>query len=793
MLNLEKYASFIVYRRKYVAFLTGLITIIAVIQALSLRIIIDPNIALPQTHPYVIGTNLVERVFGTNHLLVVGIAPAKGDIYQTAALETVQQFTTALGSIQGVKQNTLLSFSARQAKDIVSDADSLDIRPLMPEVPVTPATLARLREAVARNPIFQNVIVSADGNAAIVTAIVDQGTFGFLNTMTEVYRLVDTLKRPDLKFAVSGPPMYLGQLEKYTARMVYLFPLALLVVGLMHFEAFRTFQGFILPLVTAVLSMVWGLGIMGVFQVPMDAFNIIAPILILAVTAGHAVQLLKRYYDEYDQLIATGMLPRVANQAAVIASTVRVGPVMLASGSVAVASFFSLVTFDIVTIRNFGIFTGLGILSGLIIEMTFIPAIRSWLPPPKQAAERTSRGPWNWLVNVSVRANTGRGSRWILLGTTFVTVASIFCMSELSQENSTKSYFSRDLLFQQADEALNNWSGGTNTLYIAFEGERDDQIKQPAVLRLMAETEEFLNSYPGVGKTSSVVSVIRRLHQAMNNDDPAFDQVPDTSDLVSQYLLLYSMSGDGSELDRYVDYAYRTATITAYLKSDSSVYINGLIRHLDSFFVQKHTSSLQLHIYYGGSVPETAALSEVLVAGKIKNIIQMGIVVMLVSAIIFRSLLAGLIVLAPLLMTVLVNFGFMGLTGIPLNTPNSISSAIAIGIGADYAIYLLYRIPEELDRTGDWTAALAGALTTAGKAVLYVASAIAGGYSVLLLSFGYNVHIWFGILIVLSMVVSAVSALFVIPALIIELKPRFLCRNLAVAPGRGAETGRPEL
>ena len=68
---------------------------------------------------------------------------------------------------------------------------------------------------------------------------------------------------------------------------VVLFPIAVLVIGLLHYEAFRTRQGLVLPLVTALLSVVWGVGIMGLMKVPMDIFNSPTPILILAVAAGH--------------------------------------------------------------------------------------------------------------------------------------------------------------------------------------------------------------------------------------------------------------------------------------------------------------------------------------------------------------------------------------------------------------------------------------------------------------------------------------------------------------------------
>ena len=187
----------------------------------------------------------------------------------------------------------------------------------------------------------------------------------------------------------------------------------------------------------------------------------------------------------------------------------------------------------------------------------------------------------------------------------------------------------------------------------------------------------------------------------------------------------------------------------------------------------------------GGSVPQTSTLAETLVRGKLHNIAQMMAVVLVAGALVFRSLWAGVVLALPLAMAVMVNFGVMGLTGIPLNTPTSVSAAMTIGLGADYAIYLLYRMREEMARCGDLDQAINHSLRSAGQAVIYVATAIAGGYSVLLLSAGFYIHIWFGVLIVVSTLVSALSALVLVPALVRSHPPRFLwpaawvrcCRN----------------
>ena len=131
---------------------------------------------------------------------------------------------------------------------------------------------------------------------------------------------------------------------------------------------------------------------MGWLGVPMDTFNATTPILILAVAAGHAVQILKRYYEEYHHLRASGLAPREANHEAVIQSLARVGPVMLTAGIGAAIAFLSLACSRSAAIRTFGMFTAVGILSALVLELTFIPALRSLLRPPGRARAAARAG-----------------------------------------------------------------------------------------------------------------------------------------------------------------------------------------------------------------------------------------------------------------------------------------------------------------------------------------------------------------------------------------------------------------
>ena len=179
-------------------------------------------------------------------------------------------------------------------------------------------------------------------------------------------------------------------------------------------------------------------------------------------------------------------------------------------------------------------------------------------------------------------------------------------------------------------------------------------------------------------------------------------------------------------------------------------------------------------------MPQAAALNEVMIKSKVLNMLQIAGVVFLISALVFRSLVGGLLVLLPLAAAVLLNFGIMGLTGIRLNIPTSLTSAMAVGIGADYAIYMIFRMRESLRGGASLEQAVRHTMQTAGTACLYVALAVAAGYSVLLLSIGFYVHAWIAILIVTAMAVSVLAALTLIPSLILSLRPRFILR-----PARG--------
>jgi hypothetical protein len=579
---------------------------------------------------------------------------------------------------------------------------------------------------------------------------------------------------------IGGLPVALAFMEKDSARIVYLFPLALLIMMVILYWAFRSFQGMILPLLTALLSVVWALGMMGLAGIPMDPFNTLTPILILAVAAGHSIQILKRYYEE----LALGK----DNKAAVIDATVKIAPVTITAALVAAASFGSLMTFQLKTFQAFGLFTAFGILSALILELTFIPALRSMIRAPRVAKHESGQSFLDMALTFVSKQATG--GRYILIAAVSLLILVIALMGSFNVrvDNSLKSQFFETTRLRIDEQALNRHFGGTSTFYVLVEGNRPNALKQPEALAAIDKLQRELEAVPGVGKTESYVDYVKKMNQTFHRGDLQYDRVPEDQQQINDFLFLYAISGNPADFARLVDYQYRQAVIWSYLKSDSTALAENLIHRVEDY--ARHYSALggpNLTMGVAGSAPVTVALNRTMVEGKIKNILQIALIIFVASAIVLRSVLGGFLVLLPLGLAVLINFGVMGLTGITLGIGTAAISAMAVGIGADYSIYLLFRIREEyriavsgqpsgVSNERSLREAVHKALMTAGKAIVFVALSISAGYAILPFS-GYYLHME-GILVPLAMSTSCIGALVLLSTLVYVLKPRFIVRGV---------------
>lgn len=794
---IRQYVDWIVRFPKVVVTVVLLVSVFLAVGLARLHVELDVDKQIPQGHPLVEVGKRLERSFGGKYLTIVGFYPEKGTVYSPEILAKVKRVTDTVSEIPGVKPASVLSLMSKNLKDVRATDESIEVVPFAGEVPQTPEQLAMFQARVQGAAAITSLLVNSDGTAT--TVMIDFDDFNKAGGAKDFFPRLESIlekERDDtLRIEVAGAPAVLYFLGIYTMRIAALFLLTLAMIGYLHYRAFRTLQGMFIPLVTALLGVVWSLGLVGWLGIPMDPWNMMTPILLLAVGAGHSVQILKRYYEEFGRLRLAhpNETPKEINRLAVIEATTKMGSVMVAAGTIAALSFLSLLAMKVPSMQNFGLCTSFGIFAALIVELTFIPAVRILLPAPSAqhtAAESKPEFFDPWIEKIADLVRHGRESKlfYIALATLALTIGGI---GRLETRNSLNAQFFDvpsdipiigSLLrgpmegFRLADQR----TAGTRVVQILVEGDEQDALKDPQALKGMDQLSQYATTLPSVGKVVSLVDMVKGIDYTLVNERERMPTIPDSRETIAQYFLLYSMAGDDQDLSRLVDPDFKTAVITVYLKSDDNLLIRDLVTKLDDRSKEIFAGTA-VRASIGGGVTNAVALNETIVRGKISNLLQISALVFLITSVALRSMVGGFLVLLPLATSALVNLGVMGWSGVPLTMGTAAISAMAVGIGADYAIYFVFRVREQLQHVADLREAVSAALLTSGKAISYVATAVAGGYLCLILSFS-KIHVELGVLVALTMLVCSFATIVLLPAIVIRLKPRFLMRRRGSGP-----------
>lgn len=168
-----------------------------------------------------------------------------------------------------------------------------------------------------------------------------------------------------------------------------------------------------------------------------------------------------------------------------------------------------------------------------------------------------------------------------------------------------------------------------------------------------------------------------------------------------------------------------------------------------------------------GMLPVFTTLNSTLISSQSLSLVIAFVLIFLLMALRFRSPLMGLIIAFPLLFTIIVNFGVMSFAGVSLDIATVMVGSIAIGIGVDYAIHASSRFQKELKKTANEEIAMKNMINTTGKSIFLNATTVGLGFLVLSWSNLLPVR-RFGWLIALTMLVSMIASLTLLPALILS-------------------------
>jgi hypothetical protein len=538
--------------------------------------------------------------------------------------------------------------------------------------------------------------------------------------------------------------------ESMKADLKVLLPVVLIVIGLILFYFFKRIRGVVLPFITVLVSLIWTLGLMGLLNKPISPLNAVMPIILISLGNAYCIYLLNRQREEVDK----GHKKRKA----AYRSVVSVGLAILMAGGTTMAGFASNILSDITLMKDFGIFTSFGVGVALLISLTLIPAFLSITRTKKNNKERENRGIMTKGINLLSKVAV-HNSRLILTITLVIVLLAGFGMTRLEIDSNFFNFFDDDSEPKMAYNFVKEKFSGSESVEIVVSG----NIKDAETLKAMKSFQEELYESGLVGQPTSLANIMEKTNKAMHESNEEYHVVPDNSDLIAQYLLLIEMN-DLNYLEKFTTMDYANGRIQALVKDTSSEGTQELMKKIDEL-EEKYFAPLDLKVTTTGIIVLIDALADMIINGQIKGIAFALITVFLIVFALLRSLKGSIFSVILISLVILINFGVMGWTGIPLDIVTVLISSIGIGVGIDYSIHIFSRYLEEVKSGKNVDKAIIEAISTTGRSIINNAGAIIGGFIILVFS-SFPPFRYFGLLVSLIMLAAALGALLFIPAAI---------------------------
>ncbi len=807
-------------------------------QMKKLRFESDAEAMIPPDDPVQRYNDLVEDRFGMRDLIIVGVLnnnPQENGVFNPRTLGIVKEFSEQIALLPGIKavRNEDVA-SVATMDNITGTQDGMAVDPFMEEIPQTQDELTTLRNNLFGNSMYVDWLVSRDGGGLLIMAKMEssEGTLEGVARRSAIYKTIREMIQakkdagsPE-EFHIAGRgAMEVTFSEDASRDMSAFMPLVLVIVLSILYLTYRSLRGVLLPFSVVLASAIWTLGIMAMVGIPMYFISTMMPVILMAIGVAYGIHILGRYYDELLER------PGVSSPEAVLAAMREMWQPVVFTALTTAAGFLSFLTAAMLPIRHFGVFTAIGVLVALVFSLTFFPAVLAMLPAKvsrglsRQMGRSGDLAATGWAARTLAQIGRGVALHPFLVWTPTVILMAI-CLVGIQRIGVNSSWirsFHPQSPVRMADEALREKFQGTLPTYVAIEGHAADLLKDPQLLHKLDRMQVEIEKDPIVGGSLSIAEFIKRMNRVMNEDRQEMEVVPTSRDLVSQYLLLYSFSGDPDDFDEVVDYDYQHANLAFYLRSDSTQDILRVVHKIQDFAVKEFGRSTlgngedenmrdPLSLRFGrwlGGIEATITgwetnsgfrigfagpgyfthrFSELVVAGQLSSLVTSLLAVFLLTAIMFRSLTAGLVNIIPISLVMVFSFGLMGLLNIPLEVGKSLTASMVIGIGIDYTIHFLnkYRLKVRAGLT-DPEAITVATMTTSGKAIFFNAVVVIGGYLVFLTS-NFRPNFYLGAMVALNMGACLLVSMTVLPAILNAFKPRFVYGEEKITP----ITMRPE-
>ena len=247
----------------------------------------------PQKHPYMEVQKKLMYVFGGLNQVSIALVVKEGDVFNKDTLDKVVRITRKLYLLDGVNPGRIVSLAARKIKNTRAYEDGFEVKRLMRHAPDTPAEMESLKQNIIRNPMFYGSLVSKDFKATQIMVDFEPEVTS-RRIFEELEEIMEAERNSNTDIYIAGRPILEGWMDHYLPKMGWIFLATGLIMVLLLYLAFRSKRGIILPILSASMATIWGLGAVTLLGYRMDPATILSPFFIFALGISHSLQFIKQ-------------------------------------------------------------------------------------------------------------------------------------------------------------------------------------------------------------------------------------------------------------------------------------------------------------------------------------------------------------------------------------------------------------------------------------------------------------------------------------------------------------------
>jgi len=267
--------------------------------------------------------------------------------------------------------------------------------------------------------------------------------------------------------------------------------------------------------------------------------------------------------------------------------------------------------------------------------------------------------------------------------------------------------------------------------FFELEKERIKIFKQPEILRYIWDLQDYLQQFGLVGKSSSVADIVKKVHQELIDGNPENYKIPDTSPAVAQCLLQFQSSHNPDDLWHMVTTDYMHANIWMQLPSGDNKDMEKVVKAVKQY-IKDNPPPIELNFKWAGLTYINTVWQDKMVWGMLQSFLGSFVIVFIMMSILFRSPLWGIVCMVPLLITIIIIYGIIGLFGKDYDMPVAVLSALTLGMAVDFAIHFLERVRTSYSQTCSWQKSSAEMFGEPARAITRNVLVIAIGFLPLL-------------------------------------------------------------